>query len=206
VINFLIASLLGLFFVGCNNPQSNKKLKTIENLKAAYLLETTASIKYAAFAQKTKEEGMERLSVLFLSVSKAKSIYSDNFKAEILKLGAKVDSVKPEFVVNTTLLNLHAANESETDEFTKLYPKFIKDAREEKSENAEKLFTWILETEKKHTVFFGDAIQSIKQNWTNAFYTLYFICPSCGNIYYPHQSEDVCKICGTQKSKFIHIG
>ncbi len=194
------------FFVGCNNPNINTKTKTIGNLKTAYNLEVAASAKYAAFAQRTRKEGMDRLSVLFLSVSKAKSIYANNLKAEIEKLGAKVDSIKPEFVVKTTLENLQSAIEIETHEFTKMYPKFIKTAKAENAVDAEKTFMWVQETEKKHIVFYEDAIQAIEQNWTNAFYTLYYVCPKCGNIYYPQQTEDSCGFCSTKKEKFIPVG
>jgi rubrerythrin len=56
---------------GCNQP---KPVKTIENLKAGIKGETTASAKYAAFAQKAREEGNDTIAKLFDAASKSESI------------------------------------------------------------------------------------------------------------------------------------
>lgn len=208
VIKLLIVSIAVLIFIGCNNsnPRTNKNNLTLKNLKTAYKHEIEACAKYAAFAKKTREEGMDRLSVLFISESKAKNIIANNFKAEIEKLGAKVDSTKPEFEVKTTLENLHESNKQETNDFINIYPKFVIESKKENSEGAENLFIWVIESDKKNNVFIADAIQAIDQHTTNAFYTLYLVCPKCGNIYYPHQVDEKCSNCKTEKEKFIPIG
>ena len=55
-------SVIGLL-AGC----SVTPVKTIENLKAAYNGESTASAKYAAFAEKAKAEGFDTVAVMFLA-------------------------------------------------------------------------------------------------------------------------------------------
>ena len=208
--NLFIASLclvaMAFIFNGCNSSQPATIIRTIENLKEAYKHEFTASAQYAAFAQKTKEEGMERLSVLFNSVSKAKGIYANNFKVEIEKLGIKLDTIAPVFEVKTTLENLYAAYASESNDFTNVYPQYIKEAKREGARSAIELFTQVQETQKRHSEFYSDANQAITQHWTNAFYTLYYICPTCGNVYYPHKCDNKCAICSTKKEVFIHEG
>ncbi len=200
--------LLVLFIIfGCNNKCNKLKTKTIANLKTAYIIEVTDSSKYAAFAQQTRKEGKDRLSVFFLSVSKSKSITAHNIKAALKQLHAKIDTIIiPESIVKSTIENLNEANEKEKYVLTKLYPDFIKDAKEEGALNELKLFARIKEVENKDVGFINDAIDAIYQHWTNSFFTLYFICPVCGNIYYPDHAADNCSLCKTDKKKFIHKG
>lgn len=199
----LLLFIILLLFVKCNGTNQNTNLKNIENLKIAYKLEATASAKYAACAQKTREEGLDRLSVLFLSVSKANSIYAKNCKLALKKFNIEVDSIKPEFEVKTTLENLKEAIKIESNEIINIYPAFIKIA---KNTEAEEVYQWIMKSENSRILFYNDAIQAIQQHFTNAFYTLYLVCPKCGNIYYPHQVDEKCSNCNTEKSKFIPIG
>ena len=67
-----------------------KPVKTIENLKAAYNGESTASAKYAAFAEKAKVEGFDTVAVMFLATSKSESIHAGNHLKVLEKLGVKV--------------------------------------------------------------------------------------------------------------------
>jgi Rubrerythrin. len=67
---FLFFAAMGIIaLAGCTGP---KPVKTIENLKAGIKGETTASAKYAAFAQKAKEEGNDTIAKLFEVASKPK--------------------------------------------------------------------------------------------------------------------------------------
>ncbi len=204
VLNSILALIILLLFVKCNKPEA--KSKTIENLKTAYTLEITESTQYAACAQKTREEGMNRLSVLFLSASKARRICADNYKAALEEQGTSVDTTKGKFEIKTTLENLRAAIDHETHGFKTLYPEFAETASDAKANHAEQLFTWEQELKKRDILYFTDAIKAIEEKTTNAFYTFYLICPRCGNIYYPHQVQDQCGICSTKKEKFIPEG
>lgn len=100
---FLFFTLLALFaFMGCKQA---KPVKTIENLKAGIKGETTASVKYAAFAQKAREEGNDTIAKLFDAASKAESIHAVNHLKILEGLGEKMNEFKPEFEVKTTAQN-----------------------------------------------------------------------------------------------------
>jgi len=79
-LTFISAMLL---IFGC----ATKPVKTIENLKAAYNGESTASAKYAAFAEKAKAEGLDTVAVMFLATSKAEAIHAANHLKVLEKLG-----------------------------------------------------------------------------------------------------------------------
>jgi rubrerythrin len=69
----LIMMAIGLMY-GC----AQKPVKSIENLTAAFNGESTASAKYAAFADKAKAEGLDTVAVMFMATSKSESIHAAN--------------------------------------------------------------------------------------------------------------------------------
>ena len=103
--------------------------KTIANLKYAFIGESTASAKYAAYAEQAKKEGFVSIAIMFEATSKAEAIHAANHKTVLEKMGQKVDPVKPDFTVQTTQLNMVYALKGETDEVSSMYPGFIATAK-----------------------------------------------------------------------------
>jgi len=201
--NIFLFAFIGLIaFSGC---QQVKPVKTIENLKAGIKGETTASAKYAAFAQKATEEGNANIAKLFLASSKAESIHAANHRKVLEGLGEKMEDFTPEFEVKTTAENLQAAIEGETYESTTMYPQFLVDAKAEKVEKATKSFTWAFDTERKHQQFYTKALQSLNANAQNTLPMEYAVCPVCGNTYDKATVEEKCAFCQTGKDKFFLI-
>lgn len=201
--NILLIALVSLIaFTGCNQT---KPVKTIENLKAGIKGETTASAKYAAFAQKAREENHESVAKLFEAASKAESIHATNHKKVLEALGEKMEDFKPEFEVKTTAENIQAAIDGETYEATTMYPQFISDAKTEKVEKAVKSFTWAFDTEKKHQQFYTKALEALKAKTENTLPLAYAICPVCGNTYDSAKMDQKCAFCQTKKEKFIIV-
>jgi len=199
--NILFIALVSLIaFSGCNQV---KPVKTIANLKAGIKGETTASAKYAAFAQKARAESHEAIAKLFDAASKAESIHAANHRKVLDALGEKMEDFKPEFEVKTTAENLQAAIDGETYEVTTMYPQFLADAKAEKAEKATKSFTWAYDTEKKHEKFYTAALASLNANTENTLPTQYLVCPVCGNTYDKAMVDEKCAFCQTDKVKFI---
>jgi rubrerythrin len=201
--NIFLFAFIGLIaFTGC---QQVKPVKTIENLKAGIKGETTASAKYAAFAQKATEEGNANIAKLFLAASKAESIHAANHRKVLEGLGEKMEDFTPEFEVKTTAENLQAAIEGETYESTTMYPQFLADSKAEKVEKATKSFTWAFDTEKKHQQFYTKALEALTANTQNMLPMEYEVCPVCGNTYDKATVEEKCAFCQTGKDKFFLI-
>ena len=181
-----------------------KPVKTIENLKYAYNGESTASTKYAAFAEKAKSEGYDTVAVMFLATSKAEAIHAANHLKVLEKLGEKVAG--PEigaFSVMSTAENLADAIKGETGEIESMYPGFIVTAGEEKSKDAVKSFTWAIDTEKKHQAFYNSALVAISAGEEKTLPVQWFICPVCGNTYDAATIKAQCDFCMTTKDKFF---
>lgn len=199
--NILIIALISMIaLTGCNQP---KPVKTLENLKAGIKGETTASAKYAAFAQKAREEGNINVAKLFDAASKAESIHAANHRKVLEGLGEKMEDFKPEFEVKTTAENLQAAIEGESYEATTMYPQFLADAKTENVEKATKSFTWALDTEKKHHDFYSSALEALKASAENTLPAEYVVCPVCGNTYDKAKVDEKCAFCQTSKVKFL---
>ena len=199
---FLFAFVSLIVMAGCTQP---KPVKTIENLKAGIKGETTASAKYAAFAEKARAEGLDTVAKLFDAASKAESIHAANHLKVLEGLGEKMEEFKPEFEVKTTADNLQAAIDGESYEVATMYPQFLADAKAEKVEKAVKSFTWAFDTEKKHQVFYQKALAAVQDNAENTLPFEYAVCPVCGNTYDKATIEEKCDFCGTIKDKFIKI-
>lgn len=199
---FLFAFVSLIVMAGCTQP---KPVKTIENLKAGIKGETTASAKYAAFAEKARAEGLDTVAKLFDAASKAESIHAANHIKVLEGLGEKMEEFKPEFEVKTTAENLQAAIDGESYEVATMYPQFLADAKAEKVEKAVKSFTWAFDTEKKHQVFYQKALAAVQTNAENTLPFEYAVCPVCGNTYDKATIEEKCDFCGTIKDKFIKI-
>ncbi|MBK8884674.1 MAG: rubrerythrin family protein [Bacteroidales bacterium] len=183
---------------------AQKPVKSIENLKAAYNGESTASAKYAAFAEKAKAEGFDTVAVMFLATSKAEAIHAANHLKVLEKLGEKVEG--PEigaFVVLSTAENLDDAMKGETYEVETMYPGFIAAAESEKVKDAVKSFSWAVDTEKKHQAFYKKALDALNSGGESGLPLNWLVCPVCGNTYDLGSVTTACDFCMTNKEKFI---
>lgn len=195
----MFMSALGLI-ISCGT----KPVKTIENLKAAYNGESTASAKYASFAGKAKAEGLDTVAVMFLATSKAEAIHADNHRKVLEKLGEKIEGAQiGTFNVLSTSENLADAIKGETYEIDSMYPDFIATAEKEKCADAVKSFTWASDTEKKHQAFYNSALAALNAGGEKSLPANWLVCPVCGNTYDAGSAGAACDFCMTPKEKFI---
>lgn len=202
-LNLLVIIAGVAIITSCGGKKADTATKTIENLKAAIKGEMTASAKYAAYAEKAKEEGFTQIALLFQATSKSEEIHANNHTSVLTKLGVTMEAFKPEFEVKTTKENLEDALKGENYEVETMYPEFLKVAGEEKVNDATKSFTWAMDTEKKHGALYQKAIDALAVNDLTKLVAEYFVCPTCGNTYETATEEANCGFCGTAKEKYI---
>ena len=198
---FMLALGAVFMFVSCNQ----KPVKTIADLKEGIKGETTASAKYAAFAQKAREEGNDTIAKIFDAASKAESVHAANHTKVLEKLGEKMEAFTPQFEVKTSAENLQAAIDGETYEETTMYPGFMKDAEAENVPDAMKSFTWAMDTEMKHESFYKNALAALQTGDESTLPTGYEVCPVCGNTYEGGNVDEKCAFCQTSRDRFEKI-
>lgn len=179
--------------------------KSVKDLQAAFTGESTASAKYAAFAKKAREEGNQKVAVLFDAASKAESIHAGNHKAVLQQLNATVPVVTPKFEVKTTIENLKDAIAGESYEVATMYPDFIKDAQSENVTLAMVSFNYAFQVEKKHKALYEKALKALTEGKEKSLASVYMVCSTCGNTY-ENEAPERCGISMTSKDRFIKIG
>ncbi len=195
----IVIVLLAAIVVPAWSAQKADEQKVAEDLRSAFTNETVASVKYAAYAEKAKEEGLQKIAVLFEAVSKADKIHAANHAAALKQLEEPTPTVMPDFKVNSTKENLEDAVKGETNEL-KLYPGFIEDASEAKVAMAQISFNYAYETGLKHKAFFQNALNDLESNNVASLASSYEVCSTCGNTY-PGQGPERCGICMTSMSR-----
>lgn len=163
-------------------------MTTENNLKTAFAGESQANRKYLAFAKKADAEGHPGVAKLFRAAAEAETIHA---LSELGVLG----------LVRSTAENLQAAIEGETEEFTNMYPGFIKEAEQEGNNKAKRAFEMANEAEKVHADLYKKALAALSQNTD----VEYYVCQICGNIH-ENSAPEKCSICGAPASKFINVG
>ena len=75
--------------------------------------------------------------------------------------------------------------------------------KKRKVQDAVKSFTWALDTEKKHQVFYKTALAALSAGGEKTLPAKWFVCPVCGNTYDAGTVANACDFCMTPKEKFI---
>lgn len=199
-IVLLIVAAISFNFTMINKSAS----KTVDNLKAAIIGETTASAKYLAYSKKAKEEGLNKIALLFEAASKSEGIHANNHRAVLEQMGIVMDKVNPKYEVKSTKENLQDAINGESYEVATMYPEFIKTANEGNANLAVISFNYAFQTEKKHKDLYKDALEKLNNKQENLMVANYYVCPTCGNTY-AGDAPNRCGISMTSKDRFLVI-
>ena len=169
-----------------------KGTKTEQNLMEAFAGESQARNKYTYFASKAKKEGYEQIAAIFLETA-------DNEK-EHAKLWFKLlhDGDIP-----STEENLVAAAEGENYEWTDMYDKFAKDAKEEGFNDIAYLFEAVGKIEKEHEERYKKLLENVKDGLVfSRDGDAIWKCRNCGHIVIGKQAPEICPVCKHPKAFF----
>jgi len=164
--------------------------KTDENLQAAFAGESQANRRYLAFAKKAEEEGYPQIAKLFRAAAAAETIHAHNY-------------LKVMGVVGSTEVNLKAAIAGEHEEFTRMYPEFIKQADAEGAKEAREFMSYASMVEKTHHQLLQSALAKLRADAKFADYD-YYICSYCGQTVAGEPLE-VCPTCGRPREWFRKV-
>lgn len=163
---------------------------SIENLRDAFAGESQANRRYLAFAQKAENEGFVQIAKLFRAAAEAETIHALNH----LKIMGEIKSTNE---------NLETAISGETFEFSKMYPEYIKTAKEEGNKRATWSFEVANKVEEVHANLYMKALQAVNGN-NDLPETDYYVCNVCGNTV-ENEAPDRCPICNASKRQFFKV-
>ena len=168
-----------------------KGSKTEQNLMTAFAGESQARNKYTYFASKAKKEGYEQIAAIFQETA-------DNEK-EHAKMWFKLLNNG----ISSTAENLKAAAEGENFEWTDMYERMAKEAREEGFTRIANLFEGVAKIEKEHEERYKKLIENINNDlvFSSEGDTIW-ICRNCGHIVIGKKAPEVCPVCSHAKSFF----
>ncbi len=167
-----------------------KGTKTEKNLMGAFAGESKARNKYTYFASAAKKEGYEQITAIFLET------------AENEKEHAKLHFKKLEGI-GSTLDNLKSAAAGEKEEWTEMYPRMAKEAREEGFKDIAVMFESIAKVEKEHEERYKKLLKNLEEGAVfKKEGKVYWKCRNCGYIYEGNEAPEKCPVCAHPRAYF----
>ncbi len=170
-----------------------KGSKTEKNLQEAFAGESQARNKYTYYAAKAKKEGYVQISKLFEETANNEKEHAKIW-FKLLHGGEIAD----------TLTNLKDAAEGENYEWTDMYARFAKEAKEEGFDRIAFLFEKVAEIEKAHEDRYRKLYDNLMNNtvFEKAEETVWE-CANCGYIHKGEKALEMCPVCQHPKAYFF---
>ena len=168
-----------------------KGTRTEANLMSAFAGESMATNKYTYFASKAKKDGYQQIAAIFEETA--------GNEREHAKMWYKLLNDG----IGSTLENLGHAAEGENYEWTDMYDKFAKEAREEGFEEIATLFEGVAAVEKEHEERYRKLIANVEGGlvFSKDGDTIWQ-CRNCGHICVGKQAPELCPVCAHPQSYF----
>ena len=169
-----------------------KGSKTEKNLMDAFAGESQARNKYTYFASKAKKEGYEQIAAIFQETA-------DNEK-EHAKLWFKLLCGGD---IPTTAQNLADAAAGENFEWTDMYDRMAKEAKEEGFDHIAFLFESVGKIEKEHEARYLKLLDNVENELVfSKDGDKIWKCRNCGHICIGKEAPKVCPVCEHPQSFF----
>ena len=169
-----------------------KGSKTEKNLLEAFAGERQARNKYTYYASKAKKEGFEQIAAVFEETA--------NNEKEHAKLWFKAlhDGDVP-----STLENLLDAAAGEHGEWTDMYERMAREAKEEGFTDLAFKFAGVAAIEKRHEERYKKLADLVKKGKVfKKTEKKVWICRNCGHIYVGKEPPKVCPVCNHPQAYF----
>jgi len=169
-----------------------KGSKTEKNLMEAFAGESMARNKYTYFASKAKKDGYVQISKIFEETAANEQ--------EHAKIWFKYlhDGDVP-----GTEENLKAAAEGENFEWTDMYARMAKEAREEGFNEIARKFEMVAAIEKEHEERYKKLLNNIKEGIVfSRDGDRIWKCSNCGHIVIGKKAPQICPVCNHPQAYF----
>ena len=177
--------------------------ETLQNIVNAFAGESQAVMKYTIYAKQAKKEGYEQISAIFEETASNEKEHAKLFYKMIPDAEHRRVNANYPFFLGNTLDNLKAASKAEYEECEEIYRHAAEVAKEEGFDDAFRLFSGIIEIEKRHAYRYDVLYDNLKKN------TLFsrdeqsqWICRKCGHTLISKNAPEKCPVCSHPKGYF----
>ena len=169
-----------------------KGTKTEKNLQEAFAGESQARNKYTYYASKAKKDGFVQISKIFEETAANEKEHAEIWFKYLH--GGKVPS---------TIENLEDAANGENFEWTDMYARMAKEAREEGFDEIADKFEMVGAIEKEHEERYRRLLDNIRQERVfSKDGDVIWQCSNCGHIVIGKKAPDECPVCNHAQAYF----
>ncbi len=167
-----------------------KGTKTEANLWEAFAGESQARNKYTYYASKAKKDGYEQIAAFFEETAAQEKEHAKLWFKLIHGIG-------------TTEENLLDGINGENAEWTDMYPRMAKEAREEGFEEIAQIMEGVAAIEKEHEARYLKLLENVKGKLVfSRDGDCIWQCRNCGHICIGKEAPEVCPVCNHPQSYF----
>ena len=169
-----------------------KGTKTEKNLQEAFAGESMARNKYTYFASKAKKDGYVQIAAIFEETAANEKEHAKMWYK--LLNGGKVSD---------TVQNLVDAANGENFEWTDMYERMAREAREEGFPEIAEKFEGVAAIEKEHEARYRKLLKNIQDEVVfSRDGDVIWQCANCGHIVVGKKAPEVCPVCDHPQSYF----
>ena len=169
-----------------------KGTKTEKNLQEAFAGESQARNKYSYWASKAKKDGYVQIAAIFEETANNEKEHAKMW-FKLLEGGA----------IKSTPENLEAAANGENFEWTDMYARMAKEAREEGFDEIAEKFEGVAKIEKEHEERYRKLLDNIKKERVfSKDGDVIWQCSNCGHIVIGKKAPEVCPVCDHPQAYF----
>lgn len=172
--------------------KSLKGTKTEKNLQEAFAGESQARNKYTYFASKAKKDGYVQISKIFEETAANEKEHAELWY-KYLNGGE----------ISDTIANLEDAANGENFEWTDMYARMAKDAREEGFDEIADKFEGVAAIEKEHEARYRKLLDNVKKERVfSKDNDVIWQCSNCGHIVIGKKAPEKCPVCNHAQAYF----
>ncbi len=169
-----------------------KGTKTEKNLQEAFAGESQARNKYTYFASKAKKDGFVQISKIFEETAANEKEHAELWYKYLN--GGKIAD---------TMTNLEEAANGENFEWTDMYARMAREAREEGFDEIADKFEGVAAIEKEHEARYRKLLDNIKQERVfSKDGDVIWQCSNCGHIVVGKKAPEECPVCNHAQAYF----
>ncbi len=167
-----------------------KGTKTEANLWEAFAGESQARNKYNYYASKAKKDGYEQIAAFFEETAAQEKEHAKLWFKLIHGIGSTEE-------------NLLDGINGENAEWTDMYPRMAKEAREEGFEEIAQIMEGVAAIEKEHEARYLKLLENVKGKLVfSRDGDCIWQCRNCGHVCIGKEAPEVCPVCNHPQSYF----